>query len=167
MTAFCRPQGQYISLHLDTKQAFHPFQTSTKPTTKKGFTSSIITGSLTVMRMAQRDTNQSKTKINNREFKQLQPWRRQCKKNWFLWPKQQLCTCTMIFSTSLMSTIWLRRETFDAIFHGGREDTRMHFPTSLFEARWSPYEFNSMRNHPNLINWVSPNRRDKVWKSAN
>ena len=47
---------------------------------KKGSTSSIITGSLTVMRMAQRDTNQSQTKINNREFKQLQPWRRQCKK---------------------------------------------------------------------------------------
>ena len=27
------------------------------------------------MRMAQRDTNQSKKKINNKEFKQPQPWR--------------------------------------------------------------------------------------------
>ena len=32
------------------------------------------------MRMAQRDTNQSKKKINNKEFKQPQPWRPQCKK---------------------------------------------------------------------------------------
>ena len=30
--------------------------------------------------MAQRDTNQSKKKINNKEFKQPQPWRPQCKK---------------------------------------------------------------------------------------
>ena len=83
MTAFCLPQGQYTSLHLDTKQEFHPFQTNTKTTTKKSSTSSIITGSLTVMRMAQRDTNQSKKKINNKEFKQPQPWRQQCKKKWF------------------------------------------------------------------------------------
>ena len=35
MTAFCLPQGQYTSLHLDTKQAFHPSQDKHKNNHKK------------------------------------------------------------------------------------------------------------------------------------
>ena len=105
---------------------------------KKGSTSSIIKGSLTVMRMAQRDTNQSKTEINNREFKQLQPWQRQCKKNGFYGKNN-----SSALAPWFLVYLWHSLHDYDvkpsnAIFYGRREDTRMHFPTSLFEARWSP-----------------------------
>ena len=122
MTAFCLPQGQYTSLHLDTKQQFHPFQTNTKTTTKKkGSTSSIITGSLTVMRMAQRDTNQSKKKINNKEFKQPQPWWRQCKKKKRFYDQNN---CSALAPRFLLH-LWRPLHDYNVkpsnvIFYGGR-----------------------------------------------
>ena len=163
MTAFCLPQGQYTSLHLDAKQKFHPFQTNKKTTT-----SSI---SLTSIRMAQGDTNQSKKKIANRELIQPRPWPWwQCKKkknNWF-YDQNNSSALTPRFLIHLWRPLHDNHmKPSNVIFYGGGEDTRTHFPTSLFEARWSPYEFNSIRNHLHLINWAAPNRRDKVWKDAN
>ena len=77
---------------------------------KKGSTSSIITGSSTVMRMAQRDTNQSKKKINNKEFKQPQPCRPQCKKkNGFMTKTTALHLhhdFYYIFDVHYMITMW-------------------------------------------------------------
>lgn len=139
MTAFCLPQGQYTSLHLDTKKEFHPFQTNTKTNTKKGSTSSIITGSLTVMGMAQRDTNQSKKKINNGELKQLQPrWRQYKKKLVFMTKTTALHLhhdFHYIFDVHYMITMW------NLLMWYFMEDMKIqgrNFHKSLFEARWSP-----------------------------
>ena len=88
---------------------------------KKSSTSSIIIGSLTVMRMAQRDTNQSKKKINNKEFKQPQPWRPQCKKKkWFY--DQNNCSA---LAPRFLLHLWRPLHDYNVkpsnvIFYGGR-----------------------------------------------
>ena len=108
-------------------------------------------------------------KINNRELKQRRRRRQQEreKSNRFRLIKQQLCPRIMLFCTFLCrrctTTTWkcqISRFVED-------ENTRQQLSFSFPELWYSLLEFNSRKICQHLTNWMSWNKRDKVWGRAN
>ena len=108
-------------------------------------------------------------KINNRELKQRRRRRQQEreKSNSFRLIKQQLCPRIMLFCTFLCRRC--TTTTWKCLISRFVEDvnTRQRLSFSFPELWYSLLEFNSRKNCQHLTNWMSWNKRDKVWGRAN